>query len=149
MRSQLQGYKQAVRQFLRTAYTDERLAWLLAHARSGKLAYRSCCCLVGVVTAPHALQEESRIFDSIHPHYLMAKRLPGAQEAERAYCALGYLGNSWLSSPREGLRRRRLIPLILAEIRRREGEHQALTSRIGKTERLGTRAETILASVEL
>jgi hypothetical protein len=120
MKNQLREYKRAVRQFLGTAYTDERLAWLLAHARSEKLAYRSCCCLVGVATAPHPLQGEARMFDSIHPHYLLAKGLAGAQEAERAYCALGYIGNARLSSPREGLRRRRLIPLIRAEMRRRE-----------------------------
>jgi hypothetical protein len=120
MNSKLREYRRAVRQFLQTAYTDERLAWLLAHARSEKLAYRSCCCLVGVVTAPHPLQGETTMFDAIHPHYVIAKGLAGAQEAERAYCALGYVGNGWLSSPREDLRRRRLIPLIRAEMRRRE-----------------------------
>ncbi len=120
MGSQLREYKHAIRRFLRTAYTDERLTWLLAHARSGKLAYRSCCCLVGAATAPHGLQGEIKIFESVHPHYLVATGLAGADEAERAYCALGYVANSWLSLPREGLRRQRLIPMIRAEMRRRE-----------------------------
>jgi len=120
MNQQFRQCKRAIRQFLQTAYTDERLAWLLAHARNGKLAYRSCCCFVGVVTAPHALQAEIKIFESVHPHYLSAKALAGAPQAERAYCALGYIDNSAFSVSRDDLRRRRLIPMIRAEMRRRE-----------------------------
>jgi hypothetical protein len=116
----LRECKNAIRRFLQTAYTDERLSWLLAHARAEKLFYRSCCCLVGVATAPHALHGETKTYESIHPHYLAAKSLLGAEEAERAYCALGYIGNPWLCVPREALRRTRLIPLVRAEIRRRE-----------------------------
>ncbi len=47
--------KQIIRDFMKTNYSDERLAMLLAHAQSGKLAFNSCCCFVGVSTAQHAL----------------------------------------------------------------------------------------------
>src|SRR5258708_22634376 len=43
-------------QFLQTAYTDENLAALLAHAQDEKLSFFSCCCLIGVTNAPHALR---------------------------------------------------------------------------------------------
>ena len=120
MNQQLRQCKQAIRQFLQTAYTDERLAWLLAHARNGKLAYRSCCCLVGIVTAPHALQTETTILETVHPHYLSAKALAGAPQAERAYCAMGYIANTSFAVSRDDLRRRRLIPMVMCEIRSRE-----------------------------
>jgi hypothetical protein len=127
MNQQLRQCKRAIRQFLQTAYTDERLAWLLAHARNGKLAYRSCCCFVGVVTAPHALRTATKMFESVHPHYLSAKALAGAPQAERAYCALGYLENTSFSVPRDDLRRRRLIPMVLTEMRRRATARQPET----------------------
>jgi hypothetical protein len=129
MNQQFRQCKRAIRQFLQTAYTDERLAWLLAHARSGKLAYRSCCCFVGVVTAPHALQAEVKIFESVHPHYLSAKALAGAPQAERAYCALGYIDNTAFSVSQDDLRRRRLIPMVRAEMGRREKDAAKWVSR--------------------
>jgi hypothetical protein len=47
--------------FLQTAYTDEKLAALLAHAQDGKLAYRSCCCLIGFPSANHSALGETLI----------------------------------------------------------------------------------------
>jgi hypothetical protein len=119
---QLRRSKQAIRQFLRTAYTDERLTWLLAHARSHRLAYQSCCCLIGIATADHPLKAKADVNEASASHYHFARRFVGAREAEQAYWELGYLGGSRSTASSDELRRRRLIPVILREMRRR---HQA------------------------
>ncbi|MGH9445189.1 MAG: hypothetical protein ACRD3O_05620 [Terriglobia bacterium] len=117
---QLRRGKHAIRQFLRTAYSDERLAWLLAHSRSGKLAYQSCCCLIGVATADHALQGKMDVNHSAAAHYHLARRFIGAHDAEQAYWELGYFGQTRSVQSSDELRRRRLIPLILSEMRQRQ-----------------------------
>ncbi len=101
--------------FLQTAYTDEKLAALLAHAQDGKLAYNSCCCFIGVATADHALEigRDKRgahypTPDVIHIH--RAKELPFADAAEYEFYGLGLTDEK---------RREKLIPLILAEMERR------------------------------
>jgi hypothetical protein len=109
-----------VRSFLRTAYTDERLTWLLAHARNGQLSYRSCCCLVGVATADHPLRGKVPAGELDHPHYALAKTFLGAPEAELAYYYMGHIGRHGLLSSPDRLRRRRLIPMVRSELRRRE-----------------------------
>lgn len=120
MDARLKKCKRAVRLFLRTAYSDERLLWLLVHARSGKLSYRSCCCLVGIVTADHALQEKMASAELDRSHYVFAKTFLGADEAELAYYYLGHIGRPWLLCGADAQRRHRLIPMIRAEMRRRE-----------------------------
>jgi hypothetical protein len=115
MNAQLKENKQIIRTFIRQHYTDERLAMLLAHAQSGKLAYFSCCCFIGIPTADHALQTEGDYVGV--PHYRKAKELAGAINAEYAYCALG----PGLAEPEANSQRiRRLIPILKAEIRRRD-----------------------------
>lgn len=110
--------KAAIRTFLRQGYTDERLVMLLAHAQSGRLVYQSCCCLIGVSTADHPLRGKMTI-DEIDdtPHY-NSKDLdsPAALLAERSYAAL---------APINSERRRILIPIVSAEIRRRDRAKQA------------------------
>jgi hypothetical protein len=122
---QLRRGKHAIRQFLRTAYSDERLAWLLAHARGRKLAYQSCCCLIGVATADHALQGKSDVNEPSANHYHLARKFLGAREAEQAYWEFGYIGGSRSTASSDELRRRRLIPMILGEMRRRHNERVA------------------------
>jgi hypothetical protein len=124
---QLRRGKQAIRQFLRTAYTDERLIWLLGHARSGRLSYQSCCCLVGVATADHALQGKTSVNQASAGHYHLARKFVGAREAEQAYWEFGYISGSRSILSSDELRRRRLIPLILSEMRRRHRSRTALT----------------------
>ena len=114
------GWKRTIRQFLRTSYSDERLSWLLAHAESGKLAYQSCCCLIGVATADHPLCGKADLSQSTPRHYELARMLPGAKEAEMAYWELGYVGGSRLHKSSDELRRRRLIPMVRAVIRARD-----------------------------
>lgn len=118
----LKQCKRAIRVFLRTAYTDERLVWLLGHAKSGRLSYNSCCCLVGAATANHALQGRVAARELPHSHYALAKLMLGASAAEYAYRELGLIGPGRSCSVDEA-RRRRLIPMLKAELRRREWQH--------------------------
>ncbi|MGH9327514.1 MAG: hypothetical protein ACRD2B_12645 [Terriglobia bacterium] len=111
--------KHAIRQYLRTAYSDERLAWLLAHAKSGKLTYQSCCCLIGAATADHALRAKSDVNLPSAAHYHLARKFIGARDAEQAYWELGYQHGYRPAQSSDELRLRRLIPMILSEIRQR------------------------------
>jgi hypothetical protein len=115
----LRGHKEVMREFMRMHYTDERLVWLLAHAQSGKLAFNSCCCFIGIVTADHALRGEQQ--GPPHPmewaHYEKAKWLPGAEEAEYAFMQISDRG---MYRDRNAARRRILIAMVKAEIRVRE-----------------------------
>jgi hypothetical protein len=49
----LKQQKSDIRVFLRQM-GDEELAILLAHAQSGRLAFTSCCCLIGGATIKQA-----------------------------------------------------------------------------------------------
>lgn len=123
MDSNLQQAKRDIRAFFPN-YSDERLAWLLAHARDGKLVYTSCCCFIGVATADHELQSLSvmEVYSrdsGSTGHLSKATRLPHALQAEHAFRALAYTDAGQFIN-RDGVRRRRLIPMIKAEMRRRE-----------------------------
>lgn len=122
----LKNGKRAIRQYLRTAYSDERLTWLLAHARSGKLAYQSCCCFIGVATADHTLQVKADVNHSSSAHYHLARKFVGAREAEQAYWEFGYRGESRSVQSSDEIRRRRLIPMILSEMRRRSRSYDRM-----------------------
>jgi hypothetical protein len=140
---ELKQCKRAIRIFLRTAYTDERLTWLLAHARSGKLSYQSCCCLVGAVTADHPLTGRvSARQIARSPHYAAARMFMGAREAEWAFYQLGFIRRPWRFASDE-FRRRRLVPMLLAEIRRRAlpGRRPVLVWPVSeKTEKRGVKS---------
>lgn len=111
-----QEHKQAIRAFLGTSiWTDEKLCALLAHAES-KLRFVSCCCLIGVATADHALRGETTYW--LNKHYCVAKQLPLASEAENAYL---WLNGSIGSDEQDDANRRRVLrPIIRAELKRRE-----------------------------
>lgn len=121
--------EQIISEFLRTAYTDDKLAALLAHAEDGKLAYTSCCCFIGVATADHALQGQLKTGTYTLPedhHYKRAERLEGATGAEFAYMLLSRKGDF---DAADAERRTKLIPLIHAEIARREAERNSEASK--------------------
>ncbi len=110
-----QERKQYIRAFMRAHYTDERLAQLLAHAEDEKLSYTSCCCFIGIVTADHALRSDHRasMWDAgPQDHYRRAQKLDFERRAENAYQGLASLEG-------DPKRRRILIPIIRAEMRRR------------------------------
>jgi hypothetical protein len=109
-----QERKQHIRAFMQAHYTDERLAQLLAHAQDGKLAYLSCCCLIGVRSAKHALQGRNNDWNTYSGHGKMSDTaVPGSGLASNAY--------AWLCGPiyDDAKRRRILIPMIRAEMKRR------------------------------
>lgn len=121
MNEELRQHKQILRRALREHFPDAKLTQLVDHARSGKLAYTTCCCFVGILTADHKDGQLrgtlSRIPDK--GHLDEARRLLGRPwvDIEHAFCQLGYLRGA----PRRvnDVRRRRIIPIILAEIKRR------------------------------
>jgi hypothetical protein len=104
-----QERKSCIRSFMREHYTDERLVWLLAHARSGKLSYFSCCCFIGIPTADHANHALRTVFPP-GSHLEGSWRLAGATDADFAFLDLANTDKG---------RRVALIPMILAEIKRR------------------------------
>jgi len=99
-----------ISRFLERNYSDEQLAALLAHAESDRLSYNSCCCLVGISAATHALRGEHEYDFDGDAHLERGRQLPWAKEAEFEFALLGP----------DGTRRRILIPLVLAEMERRE-----------------------------
>jgi hypothetical protein len=105
-----------IRNFLAANYSDERLAALLAHTESGRLSYYSCCCLVGIPTATHALLGAGAYAPNCEDsHVWTGRSLPFGQEAELEFMRLG---------EHDATRRALLLPLIREEITRRETERQ-------------------------
>jgi hypothetical protein len=105
-----QNRKQILRKFMADHYSDERLAMLLAHAQEGKLNFHSCCCFIGIPNADHALQSGFS-YELGFKHYIKSWDLNGARQAEHDFCGLGNT---------EQARRRILIPMVCAEIKRRD-----------------------------
>jgi hypothetical protein len=105
-------------EFLQTAYTDEKLGALLAHAQDEKLSFFSCCCFIGVSNAPHALRAhvpelaQGRVLSPGSTHH-QTVRLASALAA-RAEEEFFFLGST------DAERRERLVPLIEDEMARRE-----------------------------
>jgi hypothetical protein len=105
--------KNQIRRFMQNYYTDERLSQLLAHAQDGKLAYVSCCCFIGIPTATHELRGQHYMGDvEERSHYDLMAAIPEAQAAERAFLELA-------RGHHDVERRRILIPMIRAEMKRR------------------------------
>jgi hypothetical protein len=100
--------EEIISEFLRAAYTDERLAMLLAHCEDGKLVHQSCCCVLGIPTADHALR--GRTTEWRQSHYFKASDRFGT-EAGVAFVRL---------AETDAERRTKLIPLVHAEIKRRD-----------------------------
>lgn len=111
-----QERKRHIRSFLRAHYSDEKLAALLAHAQDGKLSFCSCCCFIGIPTADHALRGwDASTNDAGHLN--AAHFLSGATMAEQAFCLLVPRDQGY--SVKDIGRRRILIPMVKAEMRRR------------------------------
>lgn len=124
----LKEAKGHVRDFLQKQYSDENLVKLLDHCRAGKFQFASCCCFVGIVTADHELMSEENYYHSCG-HYLKAQHLVGALDGERGARVLGFTKEEIRSKQPMGygdnqLRTRLLIPLAMAEIKRRQKEVQ-------------------------
>lgn len=119
----------AIREYLKL-YPDDRLAALLAHAEDGKLAYHSCCCLVGAINADHALCGYlPGMFASAH--YSVAKKVhhPLPDEAEHEFHCMGMQANAVPLDP-DVIRREKIIPLIREEMARREALSATVSSEL-------------------
>lgn len=98
-----------IRAYLQSAYSDEKLCALLCHARDGKLVFHSCCCLAGVADANHNLRGyEDREWGGHVTIFGMDKNKWAVSESYEVI------------APDDARRRRILIPMILAEVRRRD-----------------------------
>lgn len=111
--------KSIVRNYLRSTYTDRDLVRALDHARELRLAYDSCCCFAGIPGAGAELHGARganfppRMFKPCSAFYFRTHR----EESDLASDAYFYLAP--FGGGDDANRRRILIPMILAEMRRR------------------------------
>jgi hypothetical protein len=124
MDERLKKAKAELRKFIRRHYSDDMLADLLAHAREGLLVYDTCCCVVGFVNAPHSYRSSVPEGEVIDARFFQAEELEGGMAAADAFCMLGapLESGNWRAcrSVNGDLRRRRIISIIRAEMRRRD-----------------------------
>lgn len=116
-----------ISEFLRTAYDDEKLAALLAHAEDGKLSHFSCCCLAGIPSANHALRGrylDRRYAATTWEHGAYHPATPEKIAVSMAFNNLA--SGVYETEERDATRRAKLIPLIHAEMERREQERLPL-----------------------
>ena len=125
MNIELQKHKNIVRQFIQVQYTNQRLAMLIDHLRSGAFNYASCCCLIGIPTSNHR-NRQLRGHGMSGPrfsgaHYTRSRyEIVGAMTAEQSTYALGIPSGVRTSLHFDNrLLIRRLLPIALGEVRRR------------------------------
>jgi hypothetical protein len=123
-----------IQNYLRTAYSYEDLVAQLAHAEDGELSYASCSCLIAAPTGHHALLRVGEYCEQRLEHLAAARALPYALAAEEEFNNLGNPGDG-LTPWTDELRRQRVIPLIRAEILRRDGLKAQSTVQILDAER--------------
>jgi hypothetical protein len=144
----LKQAKVAIRSWIQTHFSDQRLAEVYAFNRDGKMKYEDPCgCLLGVTLAKqlHNCPEygpcietvlpapscsgvicfdETAVFDNaLVLHYDQAVELQNARVAEFAYDRLGFWNDDecFLDEEENGdLRQRRMSAIVRAEIRRRD-----------------------------
>lgn len=116
--------EQIIAGFLQTAYSDEKLAALLAHAEDGKLSWHSCCCLRGIPTANHALRGINAPREAALPynHGDPVTETDAYIQADRAFMDLAGDTTHVAAEQADALRRAAIIPIIKAEIARRDRE---------------------------
>ncbi len=115
----LRECKQAIRSFIRQHWDDQRLASVYAFNRDGRMdEMNTCSCLIGC-TLPACLHTGHECDES---HYMNAKALSGATEAELAYMMLRWKGMHIFPAYDEelGIQQRRLSAILRGEIRRRD-----------------------------
>lgn len=118
--------EQILTDFMQRHYSDEQLAALLAHAEDGKLAFNSCCCFIGFPTRDHVgfAEDEQRIegesYERLHEwhHCIARETLAEAKAAEFAFSGLSEIAE--IGPRADAERREKLIPLIRAEMERRD-----------------------------
>lgn len=130
MNEQLRWNKRILRKFLEAHYTTERLLQVIDHVRAKGMHFNSCCCFVGAATADHELQGQN--IPIIYAHYKRALTLAGAAKAEDAYYELCCTGlNQHFDC--FGKRNRLILPILLAELRRRSRAGRMIREEIRET----------------
>src|SRR4051794_22604747 len=121
--SELRKAKQVIREWIRTHFSDEKLASVAAFNEDGKMGFRNPCgCLLGVTYSdPLHLGH-----DCNHEHYRRARRQDlalfspsGLGKAEKAYLLLGVTAACSNGLGGDEGRRRGFSALLRAERRRR------------------------------
>ncbi len=134
MNNDLRTSKQAIRNFIRAHWSDEKLCAVYAFNRDGKMTpFDGCCCLRGVTLSAilHTGNHSGRNHDAHYArqhHYNETRLLPGALDAELAYT---YLSRHLFPLYPElilDLAQRRLSAILRAEMRRRERLRISLAS---------------------
>lgn len=120
--TELKQMKRDIRAFVGRYYTTDMLINVIDNVRAGIFTFSSCCCLIGVVTANHPLAAKmpDRLRDVLNSHYQKARALPFARAAEDAYFSMGYPNCEDFEEDfrdNSALRNRRLLPILLAELR--------------------------------
>lgn len=105
---------QIIINYLREAYSNEKLLALLEHTESGKLAFFSCCCFEGIPSALHPLRGQN-----ISEHTAHWNRPKFNSKVSDAFNRLSKQDREDLA---DAERRAALLPLIKAEIKRRKLE---------------------------
>jgi hypothetical protein len=128
---ELRNSKQIVRDWVRSNFSDQRLAGVAAFNSDGKMSFRNPCgCLMGVTFSEPLHMGH----DCDRKHYWLARRQDLAQtrrfaalfpssrigKAEKAYNFLGYSAAFSNCFGDDELRRRRFSALLRAEMRRRD-----------------------------
>ncbi len=131
---ELRNSKQIVREWVRSHFTDQKLASVAAFNSDGKMSFRNPCgCLMGVTLSDRLHTGH----DCDRKHYWLARRQDLAQtrrfaalfpssrigKAEKAYNFLGFSAAFGNCFGDDELRRRRFSALLRAEMRRRERLH--------------------------
>jgi hypothetical protein len=122
--SELRKAKQVIREWIRTHFSDEKLASVAALNEDGKMGFRTPCgCLLGV-TYSDPLHVGH---DCNHEHYRRARRQDlallspsGMGPAEKAYLFLGFTAVFRNCFGDDEVRRRRFSALLRAEMHRRK-----------------------------
>jgi hypothetical protein len=124
----LKEAKTVCRNYLKTKYTDRDLVRGLEHARRGLLVHYSCCCFAGVSAQAGELRAS---YDDPAPAGHVDHECEAGTWASVAYNLLAdgwshhYSGIGAMNRAEDALRQRRIIPMFLAEIRRRGIERNA------------------------
>jgi hypothetical protein len=129
--TELRNSKQAVREWVRANFSDQKLASVVAFNADGRMTFRNPCgCLMGVTHSDRLHVDDN----CDRKHYWLARRQDLAQthrfaalfsssrigKAEKAYNFLGFSPHFSGCFGDDNLRRRRFSALLRAEMRRRD-----------------------------
>lgn len=126
MNLKLREIKGVLRAFVVAHYSTERILQTIDHIRSGQMVYCSCCCFSGIATADHPLCGVNIAWSS--SHYKKSQELAGADLAEQMYYQLCDPNPIPIEdfNDDQSVRDRRLLPILLAELRRRSRNNQMI-----------------------